>query len=188
MDSRPAASGRTRVWWSYTLLFLRVLLCIAPDQHSKVPQCLRVLSATSARYSPHHLAWPSHSPQQTGSPGGYYAAEGQTRARGAEMLEQCSHRSQGTQSHQLTGLNRTWGSAYLSARRTFGRPIGRPKVRFNPSPPPCFGRKNGRRYGRTFGRPIGRPKVRPYLRPAGSAGRKSGRTSGRPSWPAESTV
>ena len=52
------------------------------------------------------------------------------------------------------------GSAYLSARRTFGRPIGRPKVRFNPSPPPCFGRKNGRRYGRTFGRPIGRPKVR----------------------------
>ena len=27
------------------------------------------------------------------------------------------------------------GSAYLSARRTFGRPIGRPKVRFNPSPP-----------------------------------------------------
>ena len=72
------------------------------------------------------------------------------------------------------------GSAYLSARRTFGRPIGRPKVRFNPSPPPCFGRKNGRRYGRTFGRPIGRPKVRPYLRPAGSAGRKSGRTFGRP--------
>ena len=45
------------------------------------------------------------------------------------------------------------GSAYLSARRTFGRPIGRPKVRFNPSPPPCFGRKNGRRYARTFGRP-----------------------------------
>ena len=49
------------------------------------------------------------------------------------------------------------GSAYLSARRTFGRPIGRPKVRFNPSPPPCFGRKNGRRYGRTSGRPIGVP-------------------------------
>ena len=93
------------------------------------------------------------------------------------------------------------GSAYLSARRTFGRPIGRPKVRFNPSPPPCFGRKNGRRYGRTFGRPIGRPKVRPYLRPAGSAGRKYGRTfgrpigrpevrptSGRPNRPAESTA
>ena len=33
------------------------------------------------------------------------------------------------------------GSAYLSARRT----IGRPKVRFNLSPPPCFGRKNGRK-------------------------------------------
>ena len=81
------------------------------------------------------------------------------------------------------------GSAYLSARRTFGRP----KVRFNPSPPPCFGRKNGRRYGRTFGR----PKVRPYLRPAESpavpsagrsAGRKYGRTSGWPNWPAESTA
>ena len=33
---------------------------------------------------------------------------------------------------ELTGLNRTWGSADLSARRTFGRP----KVRFNLSPPP----------------------------------------------------
>ena len=86
------------------------------------------------------------------------------------------------------------GSAYLSARRTFGRPIGRPKVRFNPSPPPCFGRKNGRRYGRTFGRPIGRPYGRTFGRPARpaestavpSAGRKYGRTSGRPNRPAES--
>ena len=84
------------------------------------------------------------------------------------------------------------GSAYLSARRTFGRPIGRPKVQFNPSPPPCFGRKNGRRYGRTFGRPIGRP-ARPAestaVPSAGrSAGRKYGRTSGRPNRPAESTA
>ena len=73
------------------------------------------------------------------------------------------------------------GSAYLSARRTFGRP----KVRFNPSPPLVLaekmaggtavllaGRSAGRRYGRTFGWPIGRPKVRPYLRLAESAGRR----------------
>ena len=76
------------------------------------------------------------------------------------------------------------GSAYLSARRTFGRPIGRPKVRFNPSPPPCFGRKNGR----TFGRPA-RPAESPAVPSAGrSAGRKYGRTSGRPNRPAESTA
>ena len=54
------------------------------------------------------------------------------------------------------------GSAYLSARRTFGRPIGRPKVRPYLRPADSAGRK----YGRTFGQPIGRPKVRPYLRPA----------------------
>ena len=75
------------------------------------------------------------------------------------------------------------GSAYLSARRTFGRPIGRPKVRpylrpadsagrrygrtfGRPSRPaestavPSAGRSASRKYGRTFGRPIGRPKVR----------------------------
>ena len=50
---------------------------------------------------------------------------------------------------ELTRLNRIWGLADLSARRTFGRP----KVRFNPSPPPCLRRKNGRKSGRTFGRP-----------------------------------
>ena len=48
------------------------------------------------------------------------------------------------------------GSAYLSARRTFGRPIGRPKVRPYLRPADSA----GRRYGRTFGQPIGRPKVR----------------------------
>ena len=35
-----------------------------------------------------------------------------------------------THKHKLTGFNRTWVSADLSARRTFGWP----KVRFNPSP------------------------------------------------------
>ena len=50
------------------------------------------------------------------------------------------------------------GSAYLSARRTFGRPKVRPYLRPADSA--------GRRYGRTFGQPIGRPKVRPYHRPA----------------------
>ena len=59
---------------------------------------------------------------------------------------------------ELTGLNRTWGSADLSARWTFGRPVGRLKVRFNPSPPPDLFRpkKNGRKSGWT----LGRPKVR----------------------------
>ena len=75
------------------------------------------------------------------------------------------------------------GSAYLSARRTFGRPIGRPKVRPYLRPADSAGRK----YGRTFGQPIGRPKVRPYLRPADrpaestavpSAGRSAGRRYG----------
>ena len=36
---------------------------------------------------------------------------------------------------QLTGLNRTWVSADLSARQTFGWPISRPKVRSIPPPP-----------------------------------------------------
>ena len=61
----------------------------------------------------------------------------------------------------LTGLNRTWGSAYLSARRTFGRPIG--LIRHPPlvlaekmaggTAVPSTGRKSGRKYGRTSGRP-----------------------------------
>ena len=52
------------------------------------------------------------------------------------------------------GFNRTW------ARRTYRLGVlsaGR-KYGLIRHPPPCFGRKNGRRYGRTF--PIGRPKVR----------------------------
>ena len=57
------------------------------------------------------------------------------------------------------------GSAYLSARRTF--PIGWPKVRFNPSAPPCFGRKK-------------LPEVRPDLRPAESTAVPSAGPVGRP--------
>ena len=56
------------------------------------------------------------------------------------------------------------GSADLSARRTFGRP----KVRFNPSPPPpLFWPKNWPEV-QPYLRPIGWPKVRPYFRPAES--------------------
>ena len=39
------------------------------------------------------------------------------------------------------------GSAYLSARRTFGRPIGRPKVRPYLRPNESAARSAGRRYG-----------------------------------------
>ena len=104
---------------------------------------------------------------------------------------------------QLTGLNRTWGSAYLSARRTCrlgvlsaGRSAGR-KYGLIRHPPLVLaektaggtavlsaGRSAGRRYGRTFGRPA-RPAESPAVP---SAGRKYGRTSGWPNWPAESTA
>ena len=108
---------------------------------------------------------------------------------------------------QLTGLNRTWGSAYLSARRTCrlgvlsaGRSAGR-KYGLIRHPPLVLaektaggtavlsaGRSAGRRYGRTFGRPA-RPAESTAVPSAGrSAGRKYGRTSGRPNRPAESTA
>ena len=104
---------------------------------------------------------------------------------------------------QLTGLNRTWGSAYLSARRTCrlgvlsaGRSAGR-KYGLIRHPPLVLAEKTaggtavlsaGRRYGRTFGRPA-RPAESPAVPSAGrSAGRKYGRTSGWPNWPAESTA
>ena len=60
----------------------------------------------------------------------------------------------------LTGLNRTQGSADLSARQTFGRP----KVQFNPYPPIFLAAKNGRKSSRTFGQ----PKVWQDPRPAES--------------------
>ena len=101
-------------------------------------------------------------------------------------------RTRGTrcQPHELTGLNRTWGSAYLSARRTCrlgvlsaGRSAGR-RYGLIRHPPLVLaektaggtavlsaGRSAGRRYGvRTFGR----PEVRPYLWLAESAGRRYG--------------
>ena len=108
---------------------------------------------------------------------------------------------------ELTGLNRTWGSAYLSARRTCrlgvlsaGRSAGR-KYGLIRHPPLVLAEKTaggtavlpasrsaGRRYGRTFGRPA-RPAESPAVPSAGrSAGRKYGRTSGRPNRPAESTA
>ena len=103
---------------------------------------------------------------------------------------------------QLTGLNRTWGSANLSARRTCrlgvlsaGRSAGR-KYGLIRHPPLVLAEKTaggtavlsaGRSAGRRYG-PFGRPEVRPYLWPAESAGRKYGRTSGRPSLTAEGTV
>ena len=100
---------------------------------------------------------------------------------------------------QLTGLNRTWGSAYLSARRTYrlgvlsaGRKYG--LIRHPPlvlaekmaggTAVPSAGRL-GQPKVRPANRPaestavplaglVGRPKVRPYLRPAESAGRRYG--------------
>ena len=81
---------------------------------------------------------------------------------------------------ELTGLNRTWGSAYLSARRTYRLGV------------PSAGRSAGRKYGLIRHPPLvlaekmaggtavpsagrlGRPKIRPYLRPAESAGRRYG--------------
>ena len=110
---------------------------------------------------------------------------------------------QGRCTHELTGLNRTWGSAYLSARRTCrlgvlsaGRSAGR-KYGLIRHPPLVLAEKTaggtavlsaGRRYGRTFSRPA-RPAESPAVPSAGrSAGRKYGRTSGRPNRPAESTA
>ena len=104
---------------------------------------------------------------------------------------------------QLTGLNRTWGSAYLSARRTCrlgvlsaGRSAGR-KYGLIRHPPLVLaektaggtavlsaGRSAGRRYGRTFGRPA-RPAEstavpRPADRPAGSTAVPLAGRIGRP--------
>ena len=71
----------------------------------------------------------------------------------------CSFDGTGPPDLTVPGFGVPIGSAYLSARRTFGRPIGRPKVRPYLRPADSA----GRRYGRTFGQPIGRPKVRPKV-------------------------
>ena len=110
---------------------------------------------------------------------------------------------------ELTGLNRTWGSAYLSARRTCrlgvlsaGRSAGR-KYGLIRHPPLVLAEKNGRKYGRTSGRPSRPAEGTAVIRPAGSAGRKyrpyltagrsagyivQERTSGWPTLAAESTA
>ena len=81
---------------------------------------------------------------------------------------------------KLTGLNRTWGSAYLSARRTCRLGVL------------SAGRSAGRKYGLIHHPPLvlaektaGGTAV---LSAGRSAGRKYGRTSGRPNRPAESTA
>ena len=73
---------------------------------------------------------------------------------------------------ELTGLNRTWGSAYLSARRTY-------RLGVLPA---------GRKYGLIRHPPLVLAKKMAGGTAVPSAGRKSGRTSVRPSRPAKGTV
>ena len=73
---------------------------------------------------------------------------------------------------ELTGINRTWGSAYLSAWRTYrlgvlsaGRSAGR-KYGLIRHPPLVLAEKMAGGTAVPSASRLGRPKVQPYLRPA----------------------